>query len=338
MLLNEEMDINEMLIKSNFNKLLFISGALPYKLDINTDFYEFELCVNLDGYQNEDKIKRKISFTISQHLVDDQDVPGINNVLSYNPIKKKYTIISSRFKLCIELTDDEYDSLKNDDQELDKKVKMLYQTILAFLANKYAMTMNGNDIVNLCIEHCGLGRLFIFEYDANNHKIIDQKGLIVPSLTLDNNFKSEVRNFKDVLSENDIVWLYFLNNAIFYYNHCDFLNSIIYSAISLESYLNYLIKENRHIVKFENYNKKLKELQKIPGFFTTIKYLKENDIINSTESKELKSCYGSIKEMRNSVMHGKLDKILMNKSSVEEGLRKLVEFYNQHENKYFKLI
>ena len=40
------------IIKSNFNKLLFISGALPYKLDINTDFYEFELCVNLDGYQN----------------------------------------------------------------------------------------------------------------------------------------------------------------------------------------------------------------------------------------------------------------------------------------------
>ena len=120
-----------------------------------------------------------------------------------------------------------------------------------------------------------------------------------------------------------MILLYFLNNAIFYYNHRDFLNCIIYSAISLESYLNYLIKENRHIVKFENYNKELKELKKVPGFFTTIKYLKENDIINSTESKELKSCYGSINEMRNFVIHGKLNKILMNKSSVEEGLKKI---------------
>ena len=65
MLLNEEMDINEMLIKSNFNKLLFISGPLPYKLDINTDFYEFELCVNLDGYQNEDAIKKNFFYNKS---------------------------------------------------------------------------------------------------------------------------------------------------------------------------------------------------------------------------------------------------------------------------------
>lgn len=331
MLLNEEMTIQQMISKNPLKNFLYFEGQLPYKVNINTDFYIFDISVDLNGNYDSKLKKRKILFTSSQHWVENQKMPSIKSVLSYNFVKKCYTNISSKFKMCVEVYDDEIDLLLAKDN-LPSKVENLYQTILLFISSKYNLSLVGKDCINISIEDCGAGIIYLYIPEDQGYKMAC--GNIIPSYTVSQHFNHKMLNFKDMLVQNDIIWLYYYNMAIYSFDRREYLNTIIYSAISMESYLNYLIQTSMLENEFKEYNNMLIQQKKVPGFFTTIKFLKKKNIIDKTCFEAIKSCYGVLSELRNDIIHGNIQTLLLNKDISEKGLDKLTDIYETKESNF----
>lgn len=333
MLLNEEMKIEDMIKNQDFSGFLLVDGQLPYLIDIQTDLYIFEVPIDLKGEYNLHNPRRRILFTSCQKWIEGQKMAAIKSVLSYNFMNHSYTNRISKYKVCIELFEDEINNILIDNN-LEKSVKMIYQTILSFLSIKYNQIKLGNDCINISIEDSGAPQIMLFKKENNQYKLLSC--VIIPSFSVNKYIKHSELNFKSFLSSGDIVWLYYFNMAIYSFDHQDYLNTVIYCAISLESYLNYLIDTNNLRDEFEKYNNDLKSKEKIPGFFTTCKYLKSNKIIDNNLSKSLKECYGGLSTQRNDIVHGNITNILLNSSISKISINKLNEIYSNNEKELVK--
>lgn len=330
MLLNEEMTIQEMISKNPLKNFLYFEGQLPYKINIDADFYIFDICVDLNGNYDSKLEKRKILFTSSQHWVENQKMPSIKSVLSYNFVNKCYTNISSKFKMCVEVYDDEINLLLDKDRsDLSSKVENLYQTILLFISSKYNLSLVGKDCINISIEDCGAGIIYLYIPEEHGYKMVC--GNIIPAYTVSQHYNHKMLDFKKMLVKNDIIWLYYYNMAIYSFDRREYLNTIIYSAISMEAYLNYLIQISLLEGEFKEYNDTLIKQKKVPGFFTTIKFLKQKSIIDKACFETIKSCYGVLSELRNDIIHGNIQTLLLNKDISEKGLDKLTDIYETQE-------
>lgn len=67
MLLNEEMTIQQMISKNPLKNFLYFEGQLPYKVNINTDFYIFDISVDLNG--NYDSKLKKGKYYLHHHNI-----------------------------------------------------------------------------------------------------------------------------------------------------------------------------------------------------------------------------------------------------------------------------
>lgn len=333
MFLNEEMKTEDMIKNQNFVGFFLVDGQLPYLIDIPTDLYIFEVPIDLEGEYDSHNSKRKILFTSCQKWIEGQKVAAIKSVLSYNFREHSYTNIISKYKVCIELFEDEIDTILIE-KNLEKSVKKIYQTILSFLSIKYNQIKLGNDCINISIEDSGAPQIMLYKREYNQYKLLN--GLIIPSFSSNKNIKHSELDFNYFLSSADIVWLYYFNMAIYSFDRQDYLNTIIYCAISLESYLNYLIEKNNLHDKYDQYNDDLKIKDKIPGFFTSCKFLENNNIIDSNLNKKLKECYGGLSTQRNAIVHGNITNILLNSSISKIGVNKLNEIYSNNEKELVK--
>lgn len=333
MLLNEEMKIEDMIRNQKFVGFLLVDGQLPYLIDIPTDLYAFEVSIDLDGEFNLCNSKRKILFTSCQKWIEGQQMAAIKSVLSYNLMNHSYTNRISKYKICIELFEDEIDKILID-KNLEKSVKKIYQTILSFLSIKYNQIKLGNDCINISIEDSGAPQIMLYKREHNLYKLLS--GTIIPSFSTNKNIKHSELDFNYFLSSADIVWLYYFNMAIYSFDRQDYLNTVIYCAISLESYLNYLIDINHLRDKYNMYNQELKLKDKVPGFFTTCKFLRSNKIIDNDLNKSLKECYGVLSSQRNDIVHGNITNILLNSHISRTGINKLNEIYSNNEKELVK--
>lgn len=333
MLLNEEMKIEDMLKNQIFDGFIHINGQLPYLIDIMTDLYIFELPVNINGEYNINNRKRKILFTTCQKWIENQKVPSIKSVLAYNPMNQSYTNRISKYKICIQLFNDEFEELIND-KIFDDKIKMLYQTILSYISIKYNQCKLGSDCINICIEDSGAPQIMLYQKQNSGYKLINCN--IIPSFTVSKSIIHKEIEFNKLLEVKDIIWLYYFNQAIYSFDRQDYLNTVIYCAISLESYLNYLIENNGLHDEFEEYNKNLKLEGKVPGFFTTCKFLKKENIISNSLDKKIKECYGGLSTQRNDIVHGNITNILLDSSISKIGINKLNEIYSINERGIIK--
>lgn len=328
MLLNQEISLKEMVEKSNMDNFIYMEGQLPYAINISTNIYKFPLKIDLNGIYDNSNKSRKISFFTCQKWIEGQKIPSLKSVLKYNVLTGEYTNIVNYFKIMIEIFDDEISQLYIDNHN-SKKEKKLFQAVLSYVSEKYNQSKMGNDYINMSIEDGGSTPIALYTKSENGYE--NKNIVILPALSIEKYSKHNELDFNEVLNKNDIVWLYYYNLAIYSYDRQDYLNTIIYSSISNEAYLNYLIVKNNLLDEFNNYNKELVENNQVPGFFSTTKFLLDNSIINKDLSKKMKKCYGILRDKRNDIIHGKIQEILINGIDSQKALEKLTEIYIQNE-------
>ena len=333
MLLNEEMDIERMIQGQGLQAFIHINGILPYLIDINTDLYIFSLSINMNGVFNSDFKKRKILFTTCQKWVENQKIPAIKSVLSFCPSTQLYTNRISKYKICIQIFENEIDYFMDNENFIDK-VKVLYQSVLSFISAKYNQVKLGKDCINISMEDGGSPQILFFKKYSSTYKC--EKFVAFSSFTVSNSIKHSDLDFSHALNEKDIIWLYYFNLSIYSFNRQDYLNSIIYCAISLESYLNYLIDLNSLSSEFNIYNSKLKEKERVPGFFTTCSFLKLHNILDNKVLNKIKSCYGELSIQRNDIIHGNILSIMIDSSISKKSIEKLDDIYSTVESDIVK--
>ncbi len=333
MLLNQDISLKEISEKVDIKNFIYMEGKLPYSLNISTDLYIFTMNIDLNSIYDESFRKRQVCFFTSQKWIDGQKVPSLKSVLKYNILTGEYTNIINTFKIVVEIFDEELSELKinNYDNERERK---LFQAVLSYISEKYNQAKMGNDYISISIEDGGSTPISLYTKSQDGYK--NESIAIFPALSLQKFTKHMELDFKSILQQNDIVWLYYYNLAIYSYNKQDYLNTIIYSSISIEAYLNYLISINNMLKDFNLYNKGLIINKQVPGFFTTINFLLDKNLITEDLSKNIKKCCGILRDKRNDIIHGKINSIIINGTDSIKGLEELSNIYIQNESSFVK--
>ena len=325
-------NFKNILKNENKENFMCIDGLLPYPLEVSNKLFSFELNIDINGNYGNKASRRKIIFMSKQVILKNQAMPAIKGVIGYNVYTKQYTNRISLFNICIELSDGEVNYLYNGEtkENIYNKIKKIYQIVLLFISIKYNQSLLGNDCINLTIEDCGAAILHLFVKDGNAYK--PKMTNVISRFSVNREIKHKQIELETMFNQKDLVWLYFFNKTMYSFDRQDYLNTILYCAISLESYLIYLIDINNLNLKYEKYNNQLKTDTRIPGFFTTCKFLKDNNLIDANLKKIMEKCYGELSCQRNDIVHGNIKDILLDKRISEKCLNELNNIYCLCEN------
>ena len=334
MFLNQDISLKELCEKSDMNSFIYMKGQLSYVLDIQTDIYDFSLNIDLDAIFSNSNRSRKIRFFTCQKWIEGQKTPSSKGAIEYNLLTKEYTNRISFFQIMIEIYEDELPQLTVDNP-YNKKERRMLQAVLSYISEKYNQAKMGNDCINMTVEECGATPIALYTKHGNEYKnrtmVIVPVVSLAPTLCLKKFTKHNELDFKRLLKQKDIVWLYYYNLAIYSHIRQEYLNAIIYSSISIEAYLNDLIIKSDLQEKFNIYNEDLINCNQVPGFFTTTKFLLNERIIDKALSTKIRKCYGILKDKRNDIIHGKIQEIIINGVEAKKALEELSNIYVQNE-------
>jgi len=306
--------------------------SIPFDFEMDkTNFIVQTKAIDKD----ENKKRRTIIFYFKRHYVENQSVPATNSIISTmkfdNSVKPnedeldlsflKYSYFISYFDIRCELLAEEYEQF-DDSNEYIKVCSFILQNILNVLANHFNETRGGNLYFKPNVNY--YGPFFASVYKENE---LYCPPVISVSYSLNNMTKSKVKN----ITEGTIMpWRLYFNRAKNAFMMLDNLDAILFSAISIESYVMWLIRNN-------NLENKLDILRQNKGengsisFFEEVKVLKENGIIDNSKAKDLKSTYGKFKDFRNKIVHGDLNSYYVAYEEAGEAIALIVLFYKKYE-------
>ena len=105
-------------------------------------------------------------------------------------------------------------------------------------------------------------------------------------------------------------------------------DSILSGAISMESYIIWLINNNGLKEKFEEY----KNGQSQVSFFQEVSFLKKNKVIDNEKAKKIKETFSKFKDYRNSIVHGDIESPFIERTAATDCIESLIQFYKIYEN------
>lgn len=305
----------------HYSKFLQIKTTIPHQLLI-TGFFEF--ATNMKIHNSFKFRKRKYSIIASLKMVDGQDVPPSNNyfsstqlIPSTNGLLFKYKYYVTNLTLTIELVKEELLHINRDNCHIISSE--IFQNIMIDFTKRYNRASNGRDYLNPLSNT--YGPMICLLYD--NNKPITQE--ITGTFFLSKNYIGKMLKITD---KPILEWQIYFNKAREKYNLCEYLDSILWCSISLESYIVNQFKENN---LWEIIEKAKRENKKV-SFFKEVRILEDNSIISKKDAKELREIFSTIKESRNSIVHGDVGSSEFDKKSATNIIEHLFDYYSKVPN------
>ena len=307
-----------------FKNFIMFKATIPFEFRMNNDDYIFTTNVKIHNYLNK-KLRRFIIHRENVFL-ENQQIPSTNSYFVKATLPNiSFSYFISKIEIQLEIFEDEIDEISkyysNNDNGINE-LSSIFQNILLIFAHHYNETMGGEDFFKPIADYYGL---FVSSlYLEKNQK--DSSGAIISvSYSLP---KLKNNKILDLDKISPIQWRYYLNRSKNSYNLYDNLDSILSGAISMESYIIWLIDKNGLKKKFEDYKKGQSQI----SFFQEVSFLKRNKIIDNEKSKKIKETFSKFKDHRNSIVHGDLESPFIEREAATDCIESLVEFYRKYES------
>ena len=317
---NDLYDIEKIAEKNCLKRFIYFKVTLRDKIN-----YDIELTdgfVNLNVSKNNKK--NHIIYACQNILREEQKVPPRFNsyFMTYKPDKDVYKYETTTLDILVECSNEEFKRICEKIYEKNNYIELLLRTILEFFAYKYNLAVNGNDFIEgaeLCV---GNFSCFCFYKDKKNSKYINTHALVAPSMNIINNSINAKSNLQEIINTDIPTWKYFYNKTKFCYYTYNNLDCIINASITFESYLIFLIKENKKYIEYlNNYKNKL-------GFNSSLQFAKDNKIISDDLFKRIKDEYEKISKYRAEVLHGVIESPIIDRNITEITYKSVINTFN----------
>lgn len=320
MLKNEPFNILEIARKSKFKRFAYFQVTLRDKIK-----YDIEL---IDGYikftnDEKNKPKRHAIFCCQTYFRNDQLVPPRFNssFFSYKPEYELYSYETTVIDILLECSDSDFKKMSLD---LKSKANEMYlYELLEFFAYKYNLATSGIDFLDVAELFTGSFKCFLYYNSKKIGKYELGNAIISPSLSIINSDSNPKLNLQTVINIDIPPWKYFVNKTKFDYIIYNNLDCVINAAISFESYIISIIKNNK---KYDDYKKTYK---KQLGFKNALQYCVDNGIINEEFFDKCNDAYEKISLNRSLIIHGAIDTPIIGREQAQKAYDTVVDFFSK---------
>lgn len=331
MLIGEKFDYQVVACQYSLKNYILFRCKLPYQNLLDMDIYkatrEFELSERL----NLPKRTRQVVYALSRNCIKDQAIPSKGTLFTYNVTEEKYSFFTSDIDILIECFEEEDDIILKlyDEESEHHDLSILVQTTLSFFAHKYNEVIGGSDFFIPFAEECGALQSYYIVNNVVNEIYKLKKGLIISGITLINKPAHKNDNLHDEIDRPFQIWKYYFNKAKHSYYVYDNLDCILSTAISLESYLNYLIDLKCLREQYEYARKQAeRKKQSAKGFYFTLKFLGEKRIISKHQKDKIAKVYSDISGFRNNIVHGNIYSPIQDRVNAKIAYDAILDLYN----------
>lgn len=322
--INLDEDFTSFIKTNNFEMSIFTEFALPYYLLINSGFYTFE--ADESFILSENNKKRKVAFRIQSFYRDEQKVPLRESTFSIKPNNLStdsytYGVFHSIIQVVIQTFNSEKElintKLKENGSDFTTDIN---QALLEYILFRYNETTTGKHAISPSVYDCSHLSLYYFYSDFSLENLSISPNLSNVTQINDSNFRSS-------LSREVKVTDAFYSEAKYACKTFDFKKAIIYSAITLETYINNIIDKIPNNQNFEvDYKGNYRSI-----FSKTKMLISTRHLTTNIKLTELTENIKNITDTRNDIMHGKLKNfdLLKNKAlkSIESLDKVLTNLY-----------
>lgn len=307
-----------------FKNFIMFKATIPFEFRMNNDDYLITTNVKLHNHLN--KKLRRFIFHRENVFLENQQVPSTNSYFAkatFPNITFSYNI--SKIEIQLEIFEDEIDEISkyysNHDNGINE-LSSIFQNILLVFAHHYNETMGGEDFFKPIADYYGpfVSSLYLEKNQKDSSGAIISVSYSLPKIKND--------NILDLEKISPIQWRYYFNRSKNSYNLYDNLDSILSGAISMESYIIWLINNNGLKEKFEEY----KNGQSQVSFFQEVSFLKKNKVIDNEKAKKIKETFSKFKDYRNSIVHGDIESPFIERTAATDCVESLIQFYKIYEN------
>ena len=331
MLIGEKFSIIDIVSRYGIKNYLYFQCRLPYQLLAGIDV--FDINTNIPLSKNLKNKNRKIIYALTDEYVKNQSIPAKSSFVECNSFPRDYSFFITNIDIVIEINLLENEIIQSIFDESisnkpDDELTTILQSALEIFASKYNEAMSGKDIFNPIAGECGASICYYCTRDVITGEYRSNNAYISPSYGSGAPVDGKQENLREIIDMPYTIWKYFYNKSKYSYSKYKNLDCILYGAISLESYLNYLIQLNGLEQKF-NIEKENKEKDgKAMGFFGTTKFLKDESVLSKKTEKSLNSAYGKISTYRNNIVHGIITTPLLSREIATKTIDELKKIYN----------
>lgn len=306
-----------------FKNLIMFKATIPYEFRLKENDYIFTTNVKLDN-KLEQKLRR---FIIHREniFIENQKVPSTNsNFSKFNVQEMTHSYFISNIEIQLEIFDNEVKEIQEyyKDNNSILKLSSIFQNILLVFSHIYNETLSGLEFFKPVADYYGpfVSALYLNKAEESSQCII------AGSYDLEKINSGTILNIEKTKPTQ---WRLFFNRAKNSYNLYDNLDSILSCAISLESYVISLIRDNKLEELFEIYKSGKTQI----SFFQEVKFLKVNNIIDNVKQKNMNETFSKFKDYRNSIVHGDLESPFISREAASDCINALIDFYNKFELK-----
>lgn len=328
MFIGEKFSVMDIVLKYGIKNFLTFQCRLPYQLLTNIDV--FDINTNMQLSENIKSKNRKIIYAVTDEFIKNQSISSKGSFVECNSFPNNYSFFITNIDIIIEIDETEnkcIDSLFK--TQHNSEMTTIFQSVLEIFASKYNEAMAGKDIFNPIASECGANICGHYirnklngEYDNKNFIISTGFGNGIP-------MEGEQENLREIINEPYKTWKYFYNKSKYSFSKYKNLDCVLYGAISLESYLNYLIQINELEEKFNIIKCEKEKDGRAIGFFATTRFLKDENVISEEIELILNSVYGKISQYRNDIVHGKINTPLLSREIALKTKNGLEKLYNK---------
>ena len=305
-----------------YKNFISFKTRMPHELRVQGSL-EFKYAREITGLF--DKIERDYTVNIGRRFVGRQYTPAESSTLSKMEILQSgerpdfcFSYFVSELEFWVEVSDSEIKKLA--DIKIDQ-TSIIFQEIMLSFSRYYNELVRGNDFLKPTVY--GLGpQIFSLnaDYGATNLAVY-----IAGSFSLDKFYRGEIDVSSGKLFSH-FPWRYYLYKAIDCYNIHEYLDSVIWSAISIETYVMHLINESNLRREIDRRKKEGKRCT----LFTEIGILREKSIISAEEKEQIRRMFSVISDYRNEIVHGDIDSTFYSKKRAFDTLNLLIDFYKKY--------
>ena len=221
-------------------------------------------------------------------------------------------------EICVEISDAELLKLKKVEKIDYSKIM---QSILLSFSRYYNEAVKGNDCYKPYVNGYGPGIVAVYTDNGKNNV----SAVIFGTYTISRNYKRAIQG--QIKSIDHLPWRYYYYKSLDSYNICEYLDSIVWLAISAETYIMSAMTSNNLKEEFEEkYNNNSRTV------FNEIKFLDEKEIFSKEKSKNINKLLSKIAKYRNEIVHGDIDSTYYSAQKAKESIEKLTSFYEKYEN------
>lgn len=306
-----------------YKNFILFKTRIPHELLINggLELRFHEAITNImKGYE------RRYHVLAEKHYVESQYVPAesssfskIDIVPGPKELAISFSYMITKMQLIVEVFDEEIPTIEKLSPE---ESSIVFQNLMLSFSRYYNELMKGNDFFKPMVYGFG-PQVFSLKTEFGKKELAAH---IAGSFSIRRNYKKDITS-QELKIANHYPWRYYYYKAIDCFDICEYLDSIIWCAISIETYVMHLITEKGLASQLS----RLKGSKGSYSFFDEVKILKESGIITQTQGKRLAKLFSRMKDYRNEIVHGDIDSTFYSLGRASNSIELLTNYYKQYE-------